>query len=44
MVGVQASEDSQCYTFDMRKLSSALKVHKDHISAVYAPSGVAQPW
>lgn len=34
-VAFQASEDSQCYTFDMRKLDMALMVHKDHVSAVY---------
>lgn len=37
------SEDSNCYTFDMRKLESALNVHKDFVSAVmdidYASTG-----
>jgi DDB1- and CUL4-associated factor 13 len=36
-------EDSHCYTFDMRKLSHALMVHKDHVGAVmdvhYSPTG-----
>lgn len=30
----QANEDHNLYTFDMRKLQRALKVHKDHVSAV----------
>jgi len=38
-----ASEDSQLYTFDMRKLAHALMVHKDHVGAVmdvaYSPTG-----
>ncbi|XP_063902522.1 DDB1- and CUL4-associated factor 13-like [Zophobas morio] len=38
-----ANEDSNCYTFDMRRLESALNVHKDHVSAVlsidYSPTG-----
>ena len=38
------SEDANCYTFDMRNLSIASMVHKDHMSAVmsisYAPTGV----
>jgi WD repeat and SOF domain-containing protein 1 len=38
-----ANEDHNCYTFDMRKLKSALCVHMDHVSAVmaldYAPTG-----
>eukprot|EP01147_Barroeca_monosierra_P001724 gene1723-4844_t len=38
-----ANEDHNCYTFDMRKLTQALMVHKDHVSAVmdisYAPTG-----
>ena len=38
-----ASEDSNLYTFDMRKLEAALCVHKGHASAVmdvhYAPTG-----
>jgi WD repeat and SOF domain-containing protein 1 len=38
-----ANEDHNCYTFDMRKLQSALNVHMDHVSAVmsvdYAPTG-----
>ena len=25
-----ASEDTNCYTFDMRKMKKALMVHKDH--------------
>ena len=32
----QANEDSNCYTFDMRKLDHAVCIHKDHVSAVYA--------
>lgn len=38
-----ANEDHNLYTFDMRKLASALMVHKDHVSAVmdvaYSPTG-----
>jgi DDB1- and CUL4-associated factor 13 len=38
-----ASEDFNCYTFDMRKLGSARNVHKDHVQAVldidYSPTG-----
>jgi WD repeat and SOF domain-containing protein 1 len=38
-----ANEDHNCYTFDMRKLQSALMVHKDHVGAVmdvsYSPTG-----
>jgi WD repeat and SOF domain-containing protein 1 len=38
-----ASEDHNCYTFDMRKLDRALCVHQDHVSAVldvdYSPTG-----
>lgn len=38
-----ASEDWNCYTFDMRKLDIALMVHKDHAGAVmdvhYSPTG-----
>ncbi|KAJ3048315.1 DDB1- and CUL4-associated factor 13 [Rhizophlyctis rosea] len=38
-----ASEDHNCYTFDMRKMDQAMNVHKDHVSAVldidYSPSG-----
>jgi WD40 repeat protein len=38
-----ASEDSNCYTFDMRRMDSAMMVHKDHVGAVmdiaYAPTG-----
>ena len=30
-----ASEDQCCYTFDMRKMTQALNVLKDHVSAVY---------
>lgn len=37
------NDDSQIYTFDMRKLETAKLIHKDHISAVvdidYAPTG-----
>lgn len=29
-----ANEDCNCYTYDMRKMKSALCVHKDHVSAV----------
>lgn len=39
-----ANEDYNLYTFDMRQLSSAVRVHKGHISAVitvdYAPTGL----
>ena len=38
-----ASEDSCCYTFDMRNMSKALNIFKDHVSAVldidYSPTG-----
>jgi WD repeat and SOF domain-containing protein 1 len=38
-----ANEDSNCYTFDMRKLDIALNVHRDHVAAVmsvdYSPTG-----
>lgn len=40
-----ANDDHNCYTYDMRKLSSrgALTVHKDHVAAVmsvdYSPTG-----
>ncbi len=30
-----ASEDHNCYTFDMRRLETALNVHQDHVAAVY---------
>lgn len=30
-----ANEDQNCYTFDMRNLKTALKVHTDHVAAVY---------
>ena len=38
-----ASEDHNCYTYDMRKLKRAMMVHKDHVGAVmdisYSPTG-----
>jgi len=38
-----ANEDHNCYTFDMRKLDTAVMVHHDHVSAVmdvcYSPTG-----
>jgi WD repeat and SOF domain-containing protein 1 len=38
-----ANEDHNCYTFDMRKMESAVNVLKDHVSAVldvdYSPTG-----
>lgn len=38
-----ANEDSNAYTFDMRKLDHAVCIHKDHVSAVltldYSPTG-----
>jgi len=38
-----ANEDTNLYTFDMRKLSQALNVHQDHVMAVldvdYSPTG-----
>lgn len=38
-----ASEDHNLYTFDMRHLSSALQIYKDHVSAImsvdYSPTG-----
>jgi WD repeat and SOF domain-containing protein 1 len=40
---VVANEDYNCYTFDMRNLSKALMIHKDHVSAVmdiaFSPTG-----
>ncbi len=30
-----ANEDNNLYTFDMRKLNEALRVHSSHVSAVY---------
>jgi WD repeat and SOF domain-containing protein 1 len=40
---VLANEDSNLYTFDMRNLSKALMIHKDHIAAVmdvaFSPTG-----
>jgi WD40 repeat protein len=37
------NEDHNCYTFDMRKLQTALNVHIDHVGAVldveYSPTG-----
>ena len=37
------NEDSNCYTFDMRKLEQASLIHKDHVAAVldidFAPTG-----
>lgn len=37
------SEDSNCYTFDMRKMDTAKTIHRDHIGAVmdldYSPTG-----
>lgn len=39
-----ANEDYNLYTFDIRRMSSAVKVHKGHISAVisvdYSPTGL----
>ena len=38
-----ANEDHNCYTFDMRNLSKATNILKDHVSAVldidYSPTG-----
>eukprot|EP00823_Brevimastigomonas_motovehiculus_P006699 TRINITY_DN5592_c0_g1_i1.p1 TRINITY_DN5592_c0_g1~~TRINITY_DN5592_c0_g1_i1.p1 ORF type:complete len:452 (+),score=87.46 TRINITY_DN5592_c0_g1_i1:67-1422(+) len=38
-----ANEDTNCYTFDMRRLDKTLNVHQDHVAAVmhldYAPTG-----
>lgn len=40
---VVGNENGNCYTFDMRKLSEAKMVHKDHVQAVldvdFAPTG-----
>lgn len=37
------NDDSNCYSFDMRKMDKAKVIHKDHIGAVididYAPTG-----
>jgi WD repeat and SOF domain-containing protein 1 len=38
-----ANEDSNLYTYDMRRMDQAVNVHMDHVSAVldvdYAPTG-----
>ena len=38
-----ANEDHNCYTFDIRKLSCALNIHRDHVGAIialdYSPTG-----
>lgn len=31
---LQANEDSNCYSYDARKLDEARMVYKDHVSAV----------
>lgn len=40
---VVANEDHNLYTFDMRKLSTAKLIHKDHVGAVmdiaFSPTG-----
>jgi len=40
---VVGNEDSNLYTFDMRKLDQAKMIHKDHIGAVlsvdFSPTG-----
>jgi WD repeat and SOF domain-containing protein 1 len=40
---VVGNEDSNCYTFDMRKLDEAKMIHKDHTNAIldidFAPTG-----
>ena len=40
---VVGNEDSNCYTFDMRKLDEAKMIHKDHVNAIldidFAPTG-----
>ena len=40
---VVGNENGNCYTFDMRKLSEAKMVHKDHVQAIldidFAPTG-----
>jgi len=37
------NDDSNCYTFDMRKMNTIMKIHKGHIGSVmdidYSPSG-----
>jgi WD repeat and SOF domain-containing protein 1 len=33
---VAGNEDGNAYSFDMRKMESARKIHKDHIGAMYA--------
>jgi len=37
------SEDSNCYSFDMRKMDTAKTIHRDHIGAVtdldFSPTG-----
>ena len=32
---VVASDDTNCYCFDMRKLDFAKNVYQDHVAAVY---------
>lgn len=39
-----ANEDHNCYTFDLRKLDTAMMVHKDHVSAVYVTAPPACVW
>lgn len=43
LIDIQGNENSNCYTFDMRKLDQAKLIHKDHIQAVldidFAPTG-----
>jgi WD repeat and SOF domain-containing protein 1 len=43
---VVANEDHNLYTFDMRKLSTAKLIHKDHVGAVmdiaFSPTGANQ--
>ena len=38
-----ASEDSNCYSYDMRKLNNSTCIHRDHVSSVmdidYSPTG-----
>lgn len=32
---MQANEDGNCYSYDLRKLNEATMVHTDHAAAVY---------
>jgi len=48
MLFTVANEDTNLYTFDMRKLDKPLQVHMDHVAAVmsldYSPTGTTLPF